>query len=65
VKFTGKPDAGNPHVRFDEGEGPSLPTLLVKNKMDLNDITYRINGSIYEVNQVLGSGFLEKVHPAK
>jgi hypothetical protein len=26
VKFTGKPDAGNPHVRFDEGEG--LPSLL-------------------------------------
>lgn len=21
VKFTGKPDEGNPHVRFDEGEG--------------------------------------------
>ena len=21
VKSTGKPDAGNPHVRFDEGEG--------------------------------------------
>jgi hypothetical protein len=29
VKFTGKPDAGNPHVRFDEGEGTPLPTLLV------------------------------------
>ena len=28
-KFKGKPDAGNPHVRFDEGEGYSLPTLLV------------------------------------
>ena len=28
VKFKGKPDAGNPHVRFDEGEGGvSLPTL--------------------------------------
>ena len=30
--------------------------------MDLNEITYRINGSIFEVNQVLGSGFLEKVY---
>jgi hypothetical protein len=29
-KFKGKPDAGNLHVRFDEGEGNSLPTLLVK-----------------------------------
>ena len=29
VKFKGKPDAGNPPVRFDEGEGAAfLPTLL-------------------------------------
>jgi hypothetical protein len=28
VKSTGKLDAGNPHVRFDEGEGYALPTLL-------------------------------------
>jgi len=28
MKATGKPDAGNPHVRFDEGEGTALPTLL-------------------------------------
>jgi hypothetical protein len=28
VKSKGKPDAGNPPVRFDEGEGASLPTLL-------------------------------------
>jgi hypothetical protein len=29
VKFKGKPDAGNPLVRFDEGEGdPSLLYLL-------------------------------------
>jgi hypothetical protein len=29
VKSKGKPDAGNPPVRFDEGEGDvSLPTLL-------------------------------------
>ncbi len=27
VKFKGKPDAGNPHVRFDEGEG-AIPSLL-------------------------------------
>ena len=30
--------------------------------MDLNDITYRINGAIFEVNRVLGKGFLEKVY---
>lgn len=30
--------------------------------MDLNDITYRINGAIFEVNRVLGQGFLEKVY---
>jgi hypothetical protein len=28
VKSTGKLDAGNPHVWFDEGEGDALPTLL-------------------------------------
>jgi len=31
VKFKGKPDAGNPPVRFDEGEGyPSLLYWLKK-----------------------------------
>lgn len=30
--------------------------------MDLIEITYLINGSIFEVNQVLGPGFLEKVY---
>jgi len=25
-KTTGKPDAGNPHVRFEEGGGGSVPT---------------------------------------
>jgi len=28
AKSKGKPDAGNPLVRFDEGEGNALPTLL-------------------------------------
>jgi len=39
VKPTGKPDAGNPHVRFDEGEGYALPTLLAERfeKGILND----------------------------
>ena len=30
--------------------------------MELNDITYAINGAIFEVNKVLGPGFLEKVY---
>jgi GxxExxY protein len=29
--------------------------------MDVNDITYAINGAVFEVNKVLGPGFLEKV----
>ena len=31
-------------------------------KMDVNEITYKINGAVFEVNRVLGSGFLEKVY---
>ena len=30
--------------------------------MDLNEITYTINGAVFEVNKILGSGFLEKVY---
>ena len=30
--------------------------------MDLNDITYIINGAVFEVNKVLGHGFLERVY---
>lgn len=30
--------------------------------MDINEITYKINGAVYEVNRVLGHGFLEKVY---
>ena len=30
--------------------------------MDINELTYRINGAVYEVNKELGSGFLEKVY---
>ena len=30
--------------------------------MELNDITYVINGAIFEVNKGLGPGFLEKVY---
>ena len=30
--------------------------------MDLDEITYKINGAVFEVNRVLGPGFLEKVY---
>ncbi len=30
--------------------------------MDLNDITYKINGAVFEVNRKIGSGFIEKVY---
>ena len=30
--------------------------------MDLDDITFKINGAIFEVNRVLGAGFLEKIY---
>lgn len=30
--------------------------------MDLDHLTYTINGAVFEVNRVLGAGFLEKVY---
>ena len=30
--------------------------------MKLNDITYEINGAVFEVNNILGPGFLETVY---
>jgi GxxExxY protein len=30
--------------------------------VDINDLTYAINGAVFEVNRVLGPGFLEKVY---
>ena len=30
--------------------------------MKVNEITYEIRGAVFEVNRVLGSGFLEKVY---
>ena len=30
--------------------------------MDINHITYAINGAVFEVNRILGSGCLEKVY---
>ena len=31
-------------------------------EMDINELTYQINGAIFEVNRGLGAGFLEKVY---
>jgi len=30
--------------------------------MDIDELTYQINGAIFEVNRELGSGFLEKIY---
>ena len=30
--------------------------------MEINDITYQINGAVFEVQRELGPGFLEKVY---
>jgi len=30
--------------------------------MDINELTYAINGAVFEVNRELGGGFLEKVY---
>ena len=30
--------------------------------MEIDDVTYAINGAVFEVNKVLGPGFLEKVY---
>ena len=30
--------------------------------MDTNDLTYKVRGAIFEVNSILGHGFLEKVY---
>jgi len=30
--------------------------------MDINDITYAINGAVFDVNKILGPGFLEKIY---
>ena len=30
--------------------------------MDTNELTYQINGAIFEANKVLGAGFLEKIY---
>ena len=42
-----------------------LPRVSAVNQdinMNLNELTYAINGAIFEVNRILGPGFLEKVY---
>lgn len=41
---------------------PTQTLSLANKKMDLNKLTYLINGAIFEVNSELGAGFLEKVY---
>jgi hypothetical protein len=36
--------------------------LTAKGEKDINDLTYQINGAVFEANKELGSGFLEKVY---
>ena len=46
-------------------ERPARPKTLIALRlthMDLNELTYNINGAIFEVNRELGVGFLEKVY---
>ena len=33
-----------------------------QDQMDINKLTYAINGAVFEVNRELGGGFLEKVY---
>jgi len=30
--------------------------------MNINDVTYAVNGAVFEINRILGPGFLEKVY---
>jgi GxxExxY protein len=38
------------------------PSAVHKKIMDINEITFEIRGAIFEVNRILGPGFLEKVY---
>ena len=40
----------------------SLCENIVMKDIDINKLTYEINGAVFEVNRVLGAGFLEKVY---
>ena len=38
-----------------------MSVVIIRN-MDINGITYQIRGAVFEINRILGSGFLEKVY---
>jgi hypothetical protein len=38
-----------------------FPCVSVAKKMDINELTYQIRGAVFEVNRVLGAGFVEKI----
>ena len=38
-----------------------MSVAIIRN-MDINEITYQIRGAVFEINRILGSGFLEKVY---
>jgi GxxExxY protein len=43
--------------------GQKCQALQAKiNMMDIDQLTYAINGAVFEVNRILGPGFLEKVY---
>jgi GxxExxY protein len=43
--------------------GPKHHVLQAKiEMMDIDQLTYAINGAVFEVNRILGPGFLEKVY---
>ena len=50
----GRPDRTKNAIR--------LAAERVRCYLNVNDITYAINGAVFEVNRVLGPGFLEKVY---
>jgi GxxExxY protein len=37
-------------------------SIVEVNYVELEEITYRIQGAVFEVNRILGAGFLEKVY---
>ena len=37
-------------------------SLRERKYMEIDDVTYAINGAVFEVNKILGPGFLEKVY---
>lgn len=47
---------------FNQSLCKRLRPSAINRKMEINDITYKINGAVFEVNRVLGAGFLEKVY---